>query len=249
MNRLQSKVALVTGGCSGIGLAIARRFIREGADVFVIDRQDFPSDPPSQDVPHGPTVLRGDVSKSSELDKCFAEIGASDVTIDILVTCAGVLELATIESATPEHFNRLFDTNVKGTFFTVQKALPVMSRGGSIVLVTSGLHTKGVPEYGVYASTKAALRSFARTWASELHERGIRVNTLSPGPTETPMLDSLYPDPQKTMAAKSVFASMSLRGRLALPDEVAAAALFLASDDSGFCTGSDLVADGGISQI
>ncbi|MGP8435017.1 SDR family NAD(P)-dependent oxidoreductase [Paraburkholderia fungorum] len=249
MNGLQSKVALVTGGCSGIGLAIVRRFIREGADVLVIDRQDFPSDPSSEDALRGPKVLRGDVSSSKELDQCFAEIAASNVRIDILVTCAGVLELATIESATLEHFNRLFDTNVKGAFLTVQKALPAMNREASIVLVTSGLHTKGVPEYGVYASTKAALRSFARTWASELRGRGIRVNTLSPGPTETPMLDSLYPDAEQTRAVKSAFASMSLRGRLALPDEVATAALFLASDDSGFCTGSDLVADGGISQI
>ena len=166
-----------------------------------------------------------------------------------MVVNAGMVEHATIDTATPEHFDKTFKINARGAFFTVQKALPLMRNGGSIVLVSSGLHLKGLPEHGVYAASKAALRSFSKTWAMGLKDRGIRVNTLSPGPIDTPIIDGQFKTKEEADGARAMFSQMTPLGRMGQREEMASAALFLASDESSFSTGIDLVADGGITQV
>jgi NAD(P)-dependent dehydrogenase (short-subunit alcohol dehydrogenase family) len=247
--KLAGKVAVITGGSSGIGLATARKFVEEGAYVFITGRRKVELDNAVALIGRNVTAVQGDVANLADLDRLYDTIAAEKGVVDVVVANAGFVELRTIDTATPEHFDKTFDTNARGTFFTVQKALPLMKNGGAIVLVSSGLHLKGFPAHGAYAATKAAIRSFARTWAMELKDRGIRVNNLSPGPIDTPIIDGQFATKAEADRAKEDFTQMAPLGRIGRPEEMAAAALFLASADSSFSTGIDLVADGGITQV
>jgi NAD(P)-dependent dehydrogenase (short-subunit alcohol dehydrogenase family) len=249
MSKLTGKVAVITGGSSGIGLATTRKFVEEGAQVFIIGRRQAELDKAKAEIGRNVTTIQGDVADLADLDRVFATVKREKGVVDIVVASAGLVEHATIDTATPEHFDRTFNVNARGVFFTVQKALPLMKNGGSIVLVSSGVHLKGLPTHSAYAATKAALRSFARTWAMELKDRGIRVNTLSPGAIETPMLNTQFETKEETDALKAGFAAMTPLGRIGRADEMASAALFLASSDSSYSTGIDLVADGGLTQV
>jgi NAD(P)-dependent dehydrogenase (short-subunit alcohol dehydrogenase family) len=249
MSKLSGKVAVITGGSSGIGLAAARRFVDEGAYVFVTGRRQLELDKARTAIGRNVTAVQGDVANLADLDRLYAQIKAAKGVIDIVVASAGFVEHASIDTATPEHFDKTFGINARGLFFTVQKALPLMTRGGAIVLVSSVLHLKGLPAHGTYSATKAAVRSFARTWAMELKDRGIRVNTLSPGAIDTPIIDGQFKTRQEADGARAMFAQLTPLGRIGQPDEMASAALFLASNDSSFSTGIDLVADGGLTQV
>jgi NAD(P)-dependent dehydrogenase (short-subunit alcohol dehydrogenase family) len=249
MSKLDGKVAVVTGGNSGIGLAIAQRFVAEGAHVYITGRRQGELDKAKALIGDGVTTVQGDATSAADLDRLMALVAKDRGIIDVVVTSAGLVENATLDAATPEHFDKTFDLNVRGTFFTVQKALPLMTQGGSIVLISSCMSTMGVPGHSTYAATKAAVRSFSRTWAAELKGRGIRVNTLSPGAIDTPIMDSQSDTKEGADAIRAQYASMTPMGRVGRPEEMAAAALFLASDDSSFSTGIDLVADGGLTQL
>jgi NAD(P)-dependent dehydrogenase (short-subunit alcohol dehydrogenase family) len=249
MGKLQGKVAVITGGSSGIGLATAKRFVAEGAYVFITGRRQSELDLAKAAIGANVSTAAGDVANLADLDRLYRMVAAEKDQVDIVVASAGFIEHAPIDSATPEHFDKTFNINARGTFFTVQKALPLMKKGGSIVLVASGLHLKGLPQHGTYSATKAAIRSFARTWAAELKDRGIRVNTLSPGAIDTPIIDGQFKTKAEADGARSLFAQMTPLGRIGRADEMAAAALFLASEDSSYSTGIDLVADGGLTQL
>jgi len=247
--KLSGKVAVVSGGSSGIGLAAARSFVDEGAYVFITGRRRAELDKAKATIGRNVTAVQGDVASLEDLDRLFAVVAKEKDNLDIVVASAGMVEHATIETATPEHFDRTFGTNARGTFFTVQKALPLMKRGGAIVLVSSATHLRGFAAHGTYSATKAALRSFARTWAAELKDRGIRVNTLSPGAIDTPIIDGQFETKAEADGARAMFSQMTPLGRLGRAEEMAAAILFLASDESSFSTGIDLVADGGVTQL
>lgn len=249
MSKLTGKVAVITGGSSGIGLATAKRFVSEGAHVFITGRRQSELDKAKAEIGQNVSTIQGDIADLYDLDRLFTQISAEKGVIDVLVANAGFIEQSSLELATPEHFDNTFNINARGVFFTVQKALPLMTRGGSIVLVASGLHLKGFPAHGTYSATKAALRSFARTWASELKDRGIRVNTLSPGAIDTPIIDGQFKTAKEAEDAKVRYASITPLGRIGRPEEMANAVLFLASDESSFSTGTDLVADGGLTQL
>jgi NAD(P)-dependent dehydrogenase (short-subunit alcohol dehydrogenase family) len=249
MSKLTGKVAVITGGSSGIGLATAKRFIDEGAYVFISGRRQSELDKAKAVLGANASTIQGDVANLTDLDRLFAQVKAEKGVVDIVVANAGFIEHALLADATPEHFDKTFNINARGVFFTIQKALPLMNRGGAIVLVASGLHLKGFPAHGAYSATKAVLRSFARTWAMELKEKGIRVNTLSPGAIDTPLIDGQFKTAAEADGAKSTYAGMTPLGRMGRADEMANAAFFLASDESSFSTGMDLVADGGITQV
>jgi len=249
MSKLDGKVAVVTGGSSGIGLAAAKRLVDEGAYVFITGRRQAELEKAKAAIGRNVNSVQGDVADLADLDRLFAQVRAEKGVVDIVVASAGFVEHATIDTASPAHFDKTFGINARGVFFTVQKALPLMTRGGSIVLVSSGLHMKGLPAHGTYSATKAALRSFARTWAMELKDRGIRVNTLSPGAVDTPIIDGQFATKAEADGARANFGRMTPLGRIGRPEEMAAAILFLASDDSSYSTGIDLVADGGLTQV
>jgi NAD(P)-dependent dehydrogenase (short-subunit alcohol dehydrogenase family) len=249
MLKLDGKVAVITGGSSGIGLATAQRFVAEGAYVYIAGRRQTALDNAKRKIGKNVATVQGDVTKSADLKVLSETIAKERGVVDVIVTSAGMVEVAPIELATEEHFDKTFNLNARGVFFTVQKLLPLMNRGGSIVLVSSSVHQMGVAGHSTYAATKAAIRSFARTWAAELKERGIRVNTVSPGPIETPMMDGLTATKELGKALRALFISMTPLGRIGLPEEIASAVLFLASSESSFSTGTDLIADGGITQV
>ncbi|RYZ91478.1 MAG: SDR family oxidoreductase [Proteobacteria bacterium] len=248
MSRFEGKVAVVTGGSSGIGLAIAKGIAAEGGYVYITGRRQSELDRAITEIGNignGITAVQGDIAKLEDLDRLFATVREDRGRLDVLVANAGVVEEALIEAATPDQYDRMFDVNTRGTFFTVQKALPLMGSGGAIVLVSSVLHLMALPGHSIYNATKAAMRSFTKTWAIELKDRGIRVNTLSPGTIDTPIIDVQFPIKEHADQARVAMAAMTPLGRLGRPEELAAAALFLASDDSSFTTGADLVVDGG----
>ncbi len=195
------------------------------------------------------STVQGDVAKLEDLDRLWATVREERGVVDVIVANAGFAQQVTLADATPEHFDAIFGVNARGTFFTVQKALPLLRDGGSIVLVSSSGHLVGIPVYTAYSAAKAAVRSFARSWSAELKGRGIRVNVLSPGPVDTPIFDVQFPAREIAEAAKAQFAAMIPMGRIGRPEEIASAALFLASDDSSFSTGIDLLADGGQTQL
>ena len=249
MSKLSGKVAVITGGSSGIGLATAKKFVDEGAYVFITGRGQAQLDKAKAVIGKNVTAVRADVSKLEDLDQLYRIVRESKGGVDIVFANAGFVEHQTIDVVTPDHFDKTFNINVRGVLFTVQKALPLMRKGGSIILTASIVAVKGLPAHGVYGATKAAVRSFARTWTAELKTRGIRVNTLSPGATDTPIIDGQFTTKEQADAAKASFAAATPMGRLGHPEELAAAALFLASDDSSFITGVDLQVDGGLVQV
>ena len=243
MDRLQGKVAVITGGTEGIGLATATLFAREGAYVFITGRRRKELDEAVKAIGSNVTGIQGDVSKLADLDRLYETVKAEGRRIDVVFANAGFGEFAALGSITEEHFDRLFNINVKGALFTVQKALPLKNDGGSIVLTGSVASAKVTPAFWVYGATKAAIRNFVRAWTIELKDRRIRSNVLSPGPTETPLVDR-----QPHEASARIVSTIPM-GRMGSPDEIAKAALFLASDDSSFVTGVELFVDGGRGQI
>lgn len=249
MSRLQGKVAVITGGSSGIGLATAHRFVAEGAHVFITGRRADVLERARLSIGRNVTTVTGDVANQDDLDRLYAQVAAEKGVIDILVANAGFVEPQLFEKATSEHFDKTFDINVRGVFFTVQKALPLMPRGGAVVLVASNLHLKGYPAHSTYAASKAAVRSFARSWAAELVDRNIRVNSLSPGSIDTPITEGRFETKAQADEAREHVEEMTPLGRVGRADEMASAILFLASDESSYSTGIDLVADGGITQL
>ncbi len=249
MGRLDQKVALVTGGTQGIGLAAAQRFAAEGAHVYVTGRRQHRLDEAVELIGHGATGVLGDVGSDTDLDVLFATIGARGRGLDVLFANAGGGEFARLEDVTRGHLEDTFLRNVLGTVFTVQKALPLLNHGASVILAGSTSASNGTPAFGAYAASKAAIRSFGRTWAAELAAAGIRVNTLIPGSTETPGLTDLAAGPAEAAAMLKTMADDAPMGRLGRPEEVAGVALFLASGDSTFMTGAEVFVDGGSEQV
>lgn len=249
MSKLANKTAVITGGSSGIGLAAAKRLVEEGAYVVITGRRAAELEKARKEIGRNVTAVQGDVSSLEDLDRLYATVKAERGGIDILVINAGIAEMSTLATATVEHFDKIFNVNVRGVFFTAQKALPLLRDGGSVVLVSSIAARKGFPFYTVYSATKAAMRSFTRTWAAELKERRIRVNSLSPGPVETPIIDAQFETKEEGVALRAQFAQMVPMGRIGNADEMASAIYFLASDESSFTTGIDLIADGGLTQV
>jgi NAD(P)-dependent dehydrogenase (short-subunit alcohol dehydrogenase family) len=247
--QLEGKTAVVTGGTTGIGLAGARRLAAEGAHVYVTGRRKTQLDEAVDQIGPNATGIQADVSNLDDLDRLYATIAADGRRIDVLFANAGGGEFASLEQVTEEHFDQTFAINVRGTLFTVQKALPLLNDGASVILTGSTAAESGSEAFGVYAATKAAIRSFARTWANELKGRGIRVNTVAPGPISTPGLAGLAPDEEQAEGLKTMLAGTVPLGRLGHPDEVGNVVLFLASDQSSFITGTNLYVDGGQNQV
>ena len=249
MSKLKDKVAIVTGGNSGIGLGVAKRLRQEGARVAIFGRNAGTLAGARSELGGDTLAVQGDVTRVPDLARLFEEVATELGPVDVLVNNAGIAAAAPIEAVTEEQFDQLSDINFKGLFFTVQQALPRMKDGGSIVLVSSSVNELGMANMTVYAATKAAVRSLARGFAAELAPRRIRVNSLSPGPIETPIFDRMGLDQaSKDAFAEQITAQVPM-GRFGSVDEVASAALFLASPESSYVTGADLVADGGLSQI
>lgn len=249
MSTLSGKIAVISGGTTGIGLATAQRFVTEGAHVFIFGRRQVQLDEAAKLIGHNVTAIQADAANLQDLDRVAAAVKAEKGIVDIIVSNAALVEQASIDTLTPDHFDKTFNLNARGPVFLVQKLLPLMTGGGSIILVSSAMHVMGIPGHTTYAATKAALRSYARTWAAEFKDRGIRVNTLSPGVTDTPILDSQSTTPEERQALVRVYLSMIPVSRLARAEEMANAALFLASDQSSYMTGADLMNDGGVGQV
>jgi NAD(P)-dependent dehydrogenase (short-subunit alcohol dehydrogenase family) len=249
MTKLEGKVAVITGGDSGIGLATARRFVSEGAYVYITGRRQSELDVAVRQIGKNVTAVQGDVSRLADLDRLYATVKQQHGRIDIVFANAGIGEFASLREISEAHFDNTFNINVKGLLFTVQKALPLLQDGGSIILNASINSIKGEPALSVYCATKAAIRSFARSWTLDLQARKIRVNAVSPGSTNTPGLSALgLTEEQRKQFLTSRAATIPL-GRLGDPDEIAKAVVFLASDDSSFITGIELFVDGGQAQI
>src|SRR5437016_2726667 len=243
-SKLADKVAVVTGGSAGIGLGIAKCFAREGARVFITGRRQSELDKAVASIGGSAAAIQGDASILADLDRIYATIKAQAGRIDVLAANAGVYEFGRFGEITEEHFDKTFNTNVRGLLFTVQKALPLLTKGSSVILTGSMASIKGYPSLSVYNASKAAVRSFARTWIVDLKGRDIRINVLSPGTTATPGLSHFMTEEEKALAVASV-----PLGRLGTPDDLGKAAVFLASDDSAYVTGIELFVDGGAAQI
>lgn len=248
MSRLTGKVAVVTGGSSGIGLATAALFAAEGGSVYIMGRRSSELAAAVQAIGGDVVGVQGDIAVLGDLDGLFDRVRSEKGHLDILFANAGLGEFAPLDAITEEHFDRTFNVNVRGTLFTVQKALPLMGAGGSIILTGSTTGSTGNAAFSVYGASKAAVRSFARSWILDLKGTGIRVNILSPGPTETPGVHGLVPEQQRGEFTEALAAQVPL-GRVGRPEEIAAAALFLASDESSFVNGVELFADGGAAQV
>jgi NAD(P)-dependent dehydrogenase (short-subunit alcohol dehydrogenase family) len=243
--RLAGKIAVITGGNSGIGLATARRFVEEGAQVVITGRREKELKEAADLIGRNVTTVAGDVSNLKDLDRLYAVVKEKHGHIDVLFANAGWGEIASLATASEAHFDKTFDLNVKGLFFTVQKALPLFKDGGSIILNSSVANVMGVPAFTVYAASKAAVRSFARGWTMELKDRKIRVNAMSPGPIETPALENAGLTPEQA----AQFVTQVPLGRRGKPEEIASVIVFLASDESSYITGVDLAVDGGMAQV
>jgi NAD(P)-dependent dehydrogenase (short-subunit alcohol dehydrogenase family) len=249
MGKLAAKIALVTGGNSGIGLATAKRLVKEGAHVFITGRRDAELAAAASEIGKDVTSVQGDVSNLVDLDRLFAQIKREKGKLDIVFANAGVAKYAPFGEITEELYDSIFDTNVKGLLFTVQKALPLLPDGASIILNASIVASKGLPANSVYSATKAAVRSFARTWTTDLKPRRIRVNAVSPGSIDTPGLSDLLASSETGEQRRKMMTSMVPLGRFGTPDEIAKAVVFLASDDSSYITGTELFVDGGFAQV
>src|ERR1700727_3931133 len=244
MNRLNGKTAVITGGATGIGRAAAKRFIEEGAFVFIFGRRQKELDAAVAELEPNSRAVEGSASDLADLDRLYAAVKKERGTPDIVFANAGVGSQLALGKITAKHIDETFDVNVKGTIFTVQKALPLMGKGGSIILTGSSAGTTGAPAFTAYSASKAAVRNLARTWAEDLKGTGIRVNVLSPGPTATELAKAALGE-----VSEKVYASMTPLQRMADPAETGAAAAFLASEDSSFMTASELAVDGGLAQI
>jgi NAD(P)-dependent dehydrogenase (short-subunit alcohol dehydrogenase family) len=249
MGKLDGKIALVTGANSGIGLATAKRFVSEGAYVFITGRREADLAAAAREIGKNVAAVQGDVSDLRDLDRLFARIEQDKGRLDVLFANAGTATLAPLGTITEEFYQSIFDVNVKGLLFTVQKALPLMPDGASIVLNASIVGSKGLPTNSVYSATKAAVRSFARTWTTDLKDRHIRVNAVSPGSIDTPGLSQLLGSSEAGRQRMKMISSSIPMGRLGTPDEIAKAVVFLASDDSSYVTGVELFVDGGFAQV
>jgi NAD(P)-dependent dehydrogenase (short-subunit alcohol dehydrogenase family) len=250
MKKLAGKVAVITGGSSGIGLATAKRIVEEGAQVVIIGRRDKELKEAAAFINGNVTTVVGDVSRLEDLDRIYAVVKEKHGHIDILFANAGAGTIAPLAAATEAHYDQTFDVNVKGLFFTVQKALPLIKDGGSIILTSSVSNVLGLPGFSAYAASKAAVRNLARAWTLELKDRHIRVNCMSPGAIDTPALATTTGlTAEQVEQAVAQFTSQIPMGRRGLPDEIAAAVAFLASDESSYITGIDLAVDGGMAQV
>ena len=249
MGKLDGKIALVTGGNSGIGLATAKRFVAEGAHVYITGRRQASLDEAVKEIGGNVTGVQGDVANLADMDRLFAQIKQEQGRLDVVFANAGAGEFVTLGNYTEEHFDSTFNTNVKGLVFTVQKALPLLPNGATIVLNASIVSIKGMPAFGVYSATKAAVRSFARTWTNELKDRGIRVNVVSPGPIDTPAMKGLGKTEEEVNAVRAGLAAAVPLGRIGNPDEIAKAVVFLASEDSSYVAGVELFVDGGFVAV
>jgi len=247
MGKLDGKVALVTGGNSGIGLAAAKRLVADGAYVFITGRRKSELDAAVEQIGGNVTAVQGDVSNLADLDRMFSTVKELKGRIDVLLANAGIAEGAALGEISEEHFDRIFGVNVKGTLFTVQKALPLLSDGAAIILTSSVVGSKGFAGRSVYSATKAALRSFARTWTTDLKARRIRVNVISPGAIDTPGLRGLSQRDGEGLS--ELYRDRVPLGRVGRPDDIAGAVSFLASDDSSYVAGTELFVDGGLAQV
>ena len=249
MGKLEGKIALITGGNSGIGLATATEFVNEGAYVFITGRRDVELATAVKEIGRNLTGIQGDVSNLGDLDRLFAQIKREKGKLDIVFANAGVAKFAPFGMITEEVYDAIFDINVKGLLFTVQKALPLLPDGASIILNASIVASKGLPANSVYSATKAAIRSFARTWTTDLKDRHIRVNAVSPGSIDTPGLSNLLASSETGQQRLKMISNAVPLGRLGKPIEIAKAVVFLASDDSSYVTGTELFVDGGMAQV
>jgi NAD(P)-dependent dehydrogenase (short-subunit alcohol dehydrogenase family) len=248
MSLLKNKIAVVTGGTSGIGLATAIRFVEQGAFVFIAGRRQAELDKAVAEIGSNVIGVKTDIAELNDLDRLYETVTKKG-KIDVLFAGAAFVEKMLTPAVTPEHFDKTFNTNTRGTYFTVQKALPYLNEGASIILVAAAGKTKGIPGRSTYSATKAAIRSFARTWTNELKDRNIRTNVLSPGAVDTPMFDNQYPSGEGAAEARKQIIAMTPLARLAYPDEIACAALFLASELSSYVAGIDLAVDGGLTAV
>jgi len=249
MPKLDGKIALITGGSTGIGLATAERFVNEDAYVFITGRRIAELEAAVKEIGRNVTGVQGDVSNLGDLDRLFAQIKREKNKLDIVFANAGIVTFATLGAITEEHYNSIFNINVKGLLFTVQKALPLMPDGASIILNASIAASKGLGANSVYSATKAAVRSFARVWTTDLKDRRIRVNAVSPGAIDTPGLSDLLASAEAAGQRKIMISNMTPLGRFGTPDEIGKAVVFLASDDSSYVTGAELFVDGGFVQV
>jgi len=249
MHRLDGKIALVTGGTSGIGLATAKQFVSEGAYVFITGRREPELAAAVKEIGRNVSGVQGDISNLADLDRLFAQIRKEKGKLDIVFANAGVAKYAPFGKITEELYESIFNINVKGLLFTVQKALPLLPDGASVILNASIVASKGLSSNSVYSATKAAVRSFARTWTTDLKDRRIRVNAISPGSIDTPGLSDLLASSEAGEQRKKMISTMVPLGRLGTPDEIAKAVVFLASDDSSYVTGTELFVDGGFAQV
>jgi NAD(P)-dependent dehydrogenase (short-subunit alcohol dehydrogenase family) len=249
MGKLEGRIALITGGSSGIGLATAKQFVNEGAYVFITGRRDQELAAAVKEIGRNVTGTQGDVSRLDDLDRLFAQIKREKGKLDIVFANAGVAKYAPLGKITEEFYDSIFDINVKGLLFTVQKALPLLPDGASIILNSSIVGSKGLSTNSVYSATKAAVRSFARTWTTDLKERRIRVNAISPGSIDTPGLSELLASSETGQQRSKMISTVIPLGRLGTPSEIAKAVVFLASDDSSYVTGAELFVDGGFAQV
>lgn len=247
--RLEGKIALVTGGGTGIGLATATEFAKEGAFVFITGRRKEALDAAVKEIGSQAAGIQADVSKLGDLDRLFAEIKAKKGGLDILFANAGSGQYAPLGAITEEQYNKTFDTNVKGVLFTVQGALPILREGASVIINASIVSIKGAPAFSVYSATKAAVRSFVRNWTMDLKGRHIRVNAISPGPIDTEGLSGLAKNEEEKQAIYAGLAAQVPLGRVGRPEEVAKAAVFLASDEASYVAGIELFVDGGMAQV
>jgi NAD(P)-dependent dehydrogenase (short-subunit alcohol dehydrogenase family) len=249
MGKLEGKIALITGGNSGIGLATAKQFVNEGAYVFISGRRDPELAVAVKEIGRNVTGVQGDVSNLGDLDRLFAQIKQEKGKLDIVFANAGVAKYAPLGTITEDLYDSIFNINVKGLLFTVQKALPLLPDGSSIILNASIVASKGLSANSVYSATKAAVRSFARTWTTDLKDRRIRVNAVSPGATDTPGLSNLLASAEVGEERLKMISNTVPLGRFGTPDEIAKAVVFLASDDSSYITGTELFVDGGVAQV
>lgn len=249
MGKLKGKVAVITGGNSGIGLATAKRFVEEGAQVVITGRREKELKEAAASIARNVTTFTGDVTRLEDLDRLYAVVKERHGHIDVLFVNAGWGEVAALPVASEAHFDKTFDLNAKGQFFTIQKALPLFKDGGSIILNSSVANVMGLPAFGVYSASKAAVRSFARSWTVELKDRKIRVNAVSPGPIDTEALAKAGLTPEQAEQAAAQFVTQVPLGRRGRPEEIAAAVAFLASDEASYIAGVELAVDGGMAQV